>query len=159
MSLTEAAPSRRHAFSGLVGTGVWLFATLVGLYLKPAAAGHGTHQELGLPPCPSVLFFDRPCPGCGLTTSWTALLHGDWRMAFHAHALGPILYLGFTIYALGTLVLAVQGRRWKDGPWMTPVLVSIFTVFIGYGAIRMALTPHYATGREQVLRAYMGAKG
>src|SRR5437868_6835162 len=99
----------------LAGQLVWfvLWAAVPGfaIYLTPSAAGHGTHQELGLPLCPSVLLFDRPCPGCGLTTSWTALVHGDIALAFRAHALGPIFYLIFTAGAWTGFVGWLRGCR------------------------------------------------
>jgi hypothetical protein len=34
----------------------------VGLYLSPDPAGHGTHQQLGLPPCTIHFLTGRPCP-------------------------------------------------------------------------------------------------
>ena len=151
MSLSETAANRRDLAGSVLLSLGWLFCTVVGLSLKPDAHGHGTHQRLGMPPCPSVLLFDRPCPGCGLTTSWTALLHGDLSLAFHAHALGPFLYLGYTAFALGTFVLLAQGRRWRDGRWVTPIFASLFGVFLAYGLARMALTPHYGTLRERLM--------
>ncbi len=151
MSLSEPARDRRDLAGSLMLSFAWMFVTVVGIALRPDPQGHGTHQRLGMPPCPSVLLFDRPCPGCGLTTSWTALLHGDLSLAFRAHSLGPILYLLFTVFALGTFALAFQNRRWRDGRWVTPAFASMFGVFLAYGLGRMALTPHYATLRERTI--------
>lgn len=154
MSFSEPSRSRRDMAGNLTISLGWVFVTVVGLFLRPDAHGHGTHQRLGMPPCPSVLLFDRPCPGCGLTTSWTALLHGDLALAFRAHALGPFFYVAYTVFALGTLFLAYRGRRWRDGRWVSPSFAAAFALFAGYGLIRMALTPHYATNREQMMRVY-----
>jgi hypothetical protein len=58
--------------------------------------------------CPFHRLLGRPCPACGLTRSWAALLHGDLPGAFRYHALGPA--------ALGVLALlaALSLRRdWK----------------------------------------------
>jgi hypothetical protein len=156
MSLSEPATSRRDLAGSLTLSTVWVFVTVVGLLLRPDVHGHGTHQRLGLPPCPSVLLFDRPCPGCGLTTSWTALLHGDFALAFRAHALGPFLYAGFTAFALTTFLFAIRKRRWTDGRWITPGMVTVFVVFLGYGLGRMALTSHYAMNHEKVIRSAIG---
>ena len=93
----------------LVYFGCWVSVTVIGLILRPSADGHGTHQQLGLPPCPCVLIFNRPCPGCGLTTSFTALLHGRFRDAFRAHWFGPFLYLIFTATAIAACV-----ARWNS---------------------------------------------
>jgi hypothetical protein len=156
MSLSEPADSRRDLAGSLTLSLVWLFVTAVGLLLTPDPHGHGTHQRLGLPPCPSVVLFDRPCPGCGLTTSWTSLLHGDFAMAFHAHALGPILYLGYSAFAISTLWMFWRKRRWRDGRWINPALIALFAVFFAYGMVRMAVTPHYAMATERALQSLVG---
>lgn len=99
MIRSQPAATKREVGAYLVWALAWLAITAVGLVLVPHPDGHGTHRQLGFPPCPTVLLFSRPCPGCGLTTSWTATLHGMWPEAFRAHPLGPILYLGFTASA------------------------------------------------------------
>jgi hypothetical protein len=156
MSLSEPASSRRELAGSLVLSFAWIAVTTVGLMLSPDEHGHGTHQRLGLPPCPSVVLFDRPCPGCGLTTSWTALLHGDLALSFHAHALGPFLYVGYTIFAWMTFWFWFKRRRWRDARWINPAMVSLFSVFLGYGLVRMAATPHYAMARERLIQAALG---
>lgn len=158
MSLSEPSSSRRDLAGSLTLSLGWVFVTAVGLLLKPDTQGHGTHQRLGLPPCPSVILFDRPCPGCGLTTSWTALLHGNFGLAFQSHALGPFLYLGYTAFALGTFAHFARRRRWRDGRWVTPAFAGIFSVFLAYGLIRMALTPHYATLKERLTQSMIQRK-
>ncbi|MDR3687843.1 MAG: DUF2752 domain-containing protein [Fimbriimonas sp.] len=122
----------------------------MGVCLHPNKSGHGTHEQLGLPPCPSVLIFDRPCPGCGLTTSWTALIHGDFAYAFHAHPLGPPMYLIFTLSALFALYGWWKGKRFAtDTPEFNRVMIVTVIVFLAFGFARMALTPHFATGAER----------
>ncbi len=133
---------------------LWACVTAIGAFLSPSSAGHGTHQQLGLPPCPSVLFFDRPCPGCGLTTSWTALIHGQFGAAFHAHALGPFLYLLFTASALlGGYGWWIGMRFRADTPIINRFLVAFTAVFFLYGIGRMAMTPHFGTRNERLFSA------
>jgi len=59
----------------LVALALALLALLVyGENPDADARGHGTHQQLGLPPCTFYVIFQRPCPACGMTTSWAWLL-------------------------------------------------------------------------------------
>lgn len=65
---TVGTPARIGAgFIALVCLGILGMAT----YLKPAPAGHGTHQQLGLPPCGWIVAFGKPCPTCGMTTAFS----------------------------------------------------------------------------------------
>lgn len=72
--------------------------------LTPSHQGLGTHQQLGLPPCTSILLFQMPCPACGMTTSWAHLLRGHVLDAFRVNAGGTLLamiaigYLPFGCY-------------------------------------------------------------
>lgn len=134
--------SRKGLQSQLFWFIAWTIVTGFGIYLKPSAAGHGTHQQLHLPPCPSVLYCDRPCPGCGLTTSWTATIHAQFSEAFHAHPLGPVLYLGFTVSALIGIYGYIKKIRFdtntKEFNW---ILGSFMMLFFFFGVIRFAITP------------------
>lgn len=135
---------------------LWVGITIVGLLLPPDPAGHGTHQKLGLPPCPSVLLFDRPCPGCGLTTSWTALLHGNWSLAFHAHALGPPAYLIFSAYSLLSGYAWLKMRRVRsEGRLISGSLIACASIFLVYGLVRMATTQHFQTPSEHLLAQFI----
>lgn len=150
---------------GKIGSGPWIIAslwlgtTIVGALLHPSAAHHGTHRELGLPPCTCVLLFDRPCPACGLTTSFTATIHGDLPAAFAAHPFGPILYLSFTALAILAMIAIVK----KDADRFDRASGSKFAmvlalVFLAFGVARFATTPHYGTPGERLLSASLGLR-
>jgi len=141
----------------LLWTFLWAGCTGIGIYLHADKHGHGTHQQLGLPPCPSVLLFDRPCPGCGLTTSWTSFLHGDIIGAFKYHPLGVPMYLAFTFVALAALYGNFKGLRlMMDTKKANFAFVSFVALFFLFGGIRMALMPGYAgTDKEKLWRAAM----
>jgi hypothetical protein len=144
----------------LLWTVAWAFCTGVGLFLHADKHGHGTHQQLGLPPCPSVLLFDRPCPGCGLTTSWTSFLHGDIVMSFKAHPLGMVMYLGFTFVALACLYGNFIGKRTMiDSNWANRIFIGFVVVFFVFGAARMLTVTHYSgTDKEKMWRAAIDGK-
>lgn len=149
MAFLEPVSERRRLYGQLVLPFFWAAVTGFGIYLSPDRHGHGTHQQLGLPPCPSVLFFSRPCPGCGLTTSWTATIHGRFVEAFQAHALGPLLYLAFTFIALLQIWGFFTGRRLNiNTPNWTRGIVAVAVIFFGYGMLRFLLMPNYAAPGE-----------
>jgi hypothetical protein len=151
MELFEPS-NKRQASSQLIWFLVWLGVTSVALYLTPDPSGHGTHQQLGMPPCPSVLLFDRPCPGCGLTTSWTALVHGQLGMAFRAHPLGPIFYAFFTAGALLGMYGWIKNLRLQtDARWANIGMTAFVAIFLGFGALRMAFSPGFAVPSERWL--------
>jgi len=152
MELLRPAVNPKEARGQLIWFLVWTAVTAIGAYLTPDAHGHGTHQQLGFPPCPSVLIFDRPCPGCGLTTSWSDLIHGHFGLAFEAHPLGPPLYLLFTASAWLCLYAWRKGQVVvTDNPIMSRLGIAGLILFIGFGGIRMALTPHFGTNGERLL--------
>lgn len=122
----------------------WVFVTAVAIYLKPSPHLHGTHQQLGLPPCPSVLLFNRPCPGCGLTTSFVATVHGNLPLAFEAHPFGPFAYLLFTASAFACLYGFLKGKRFNtDSNAFNWSMAGLVGAFILFGAIRMATVRVY----------------
>ena len=90
--------------SALLGVAVWL---------TPDGRGHGTHQQLGLPPCTFYVLFGRPCPACGMTTAWAWLVRGEVIEACRTNAGGTLL-----------AVLAIAGIPWLlgsavRGRWLT----------------------------------------
>jgi len=140
----EPATSRKFLSGQLLWFLFWCAVTGIALYLTPKPEGHGTHTELGLPPCPSVMFFGRPCPGCGLTTSFTALVHGNIPFAFHAHPLGPFLYLVFTVTAFMAIYGWITRLHMNTSSQMfNRSLCALLIVFFAFGAVRFAVSSHY----------------
>jgi len=138
---------RKDLWGHLMWFLAWVGVTGFAIYLTPSASGHGTHTELGLPPCPSVLFLHRPCPGCGLTTSFTATVHGQFGAAFHAHPLGPLLYLTFTLSALACFYGWVQKKQLDTSSKSFNRFLGVFiVVFFAFGITRFALMGHYGDG-------------
>ncbi len=62
--------------------------------LEPSPAGYGTHQRLGLPPCSFMEWTGgKPCPSCGMTTSWAHMIRGQVFPSFSANSGGALLAL------------------------------------------------------------------
>lgn len=62
-------------------------------WLDPAARGHGTHTQIGLPPCAWAVWFDKPCPTCGMTTAFSQAGDGRWGAALLTQPAGAVLGL------------------------------------------------------------------
>jgi len=78
--------------------------------VAPSPAGHGTHTQLGLPPCLSMEWLGVPCPGCGVTTAVTLAAHGRLLEAFRNQPLGLVLAALLAVYPLWALWQLVRGR-------------------------------------------------
>jgi hypothetical protein len=99
--------------------------------LTPDARGYGTHEQLGWAPCWFRGAMGRPCPSCGMTTSWAHAVRGDARAAVATNAGGAMgCWLAATV-APWLLACAVAGRWLLVRPapravlWMGTVLVII----------------------------------
>jgi hypothetical protein len=99
---TLVAPRTETAgtWGPLLGRLVWLFffaapATvfIIAAFLTPNPIGHGTHMQLGLPPCGFLVISGLPCPGCGLTTCFAFMIRADVVHAAAANPFGVMLFL------------------------------------------------------------------
>lgn len=109
----------------MIGRAGWLLLALFGLALlfiaralEPSTSGLGTHQALGLPPCGFLLYFERPCPGCGLTTAFAHLARFEFIAALRANAAGALLFM----LNLGAIALGLLGTF--KGLRLLPLLES-----------------------------------
>jgi hypothetical protein len=94
----EAMPALRAWVRGtLVGTALALTAVFaVAVWLNPyhddgSPRRMATHQNMGLPPCTFYASTGLPCPSCGMTTSFSLLMHGDLANSLRANAAGTLL--------------------------------------------------------------------
>lgn len=86
MSLANTIPARRpparaprdlsRLYAAIVAIAC-LAILLVGARLQPSDAGHGTHEQLGLPACAFAQTLGRPCATCGMTTAVTHVANGN----------------------------------------------------------------------------------
>lgn len=106
-SLGQADLGSRLA-AGAVALIAWVIL-LVAAALTPSADGHGTHEQLGLPPCHFQVVTGYPCPSCGMTTSFASFVRGDLAAALHAQVFGTVLAAITLLAALGGTLMAVTG--------------------------------------------------
>ena len=110
------------------------------LWLTPDGRGFGTHEQLGLDPCPAMVYLGIPCPSCGLTTSFAFMGHGHPVRAFQSHYFGPVLYLGLVSYLALLLAFLIRGQRirmhWPD--WVPlSLLFSALAAYVLCWAIKV----------------------
>jgi hypothetical protein len=117
----SAELSRRSRFLAAIAGAGLLAALLLASQLRPDPRGRGTHEQLGLPPCTFTWLFDRPCPACGMTTSWSLAMHGRLSDAVRTHASGTLLAAVALVAGLATIGVAARGRTWSWLPGETAV--------------------------------------
>jgi len=78
--------------------------------VHPDPRGHGTHEQLGLPPCAFRVLLNIPCPTCGGTTSFAHFVRGQWRDAFHANSAAFVFALLSSLMTPWLLLSAATGR-------------------------------------------------
>jgi hypothetical protein len=124
---------------GLLLVGVFSVAVALNPYQNGEPLLQGTHQQLGLPPC-SFKTLTRsesvpdgvPCPSCGMTTSFTLLMHGDIWNSLRANAVGTLLATVCLAFIPWGVLCAVRGRLYviSSIEWTLTRLVVIFLVLM-----------------------------
>lgn len=131
---------RRLLIGDLVLFLLWAAMMVTAGSLSPDPAGHGTHRQLGLPPCAFNAVTGKLCPSCGLTTSFAAMTHMDISTAARAHALGPVLFglmALLAVYFLSKFLFAYRVVL----PYRVVLTVNFIAlgVYLAYGVARILL--------------------
>lgn len=97
--------------SGLLRVTCWLVVTACGALLLLELRRHGA---VGAPQAIASCLFRRatgiPCPGCGFSRAFLALLRGDWSDVQRLHPLAPLLALEWVAIWLIAAAWAI-GKR------------------------------------------------
>lgn len=97
-----------------------------------------THTQLGLEPCNMVVATGKPCPACGMTTSFALLMHADPSASLRANWVGTLLALAWLALIPWGIISAARGRLvWiRRGELCLTVGVSILlALMIGRWAV------------------------
>ena len=100
---------------GLVG--VFVIAQLLNPYDaegNPRVMGTHTGPPLNLPDCTFKQMTGVPCPSCGMTTSFSLLMHGDPVNSLRANCVGT----GLAIFCLALLPWALASVWLKRPLWI-----------------------------------------
>jgi len=132
LRIPERTAPLSAAMSDRIGAAVLALVCLAVLslaaWLNPSADGHGTHTQLGLTKCMWVAAFDRPCPTCGMTTSFSHAAEGSWFQAFKTQPMGALLSLMTALIMWGSAIQATTGAR--IGSMIQPIFKpKFFTLF------------------------------
>ncbi len=113
---------KRGVRLGLAAVAVTLAAVFgVAVYLNPygpdgAARTMATHTQLGLPSCNMVSLTGKPCPTCGMTTSFALLVRGDVRASLAANWVGTVTALAWAAMLVWAVASLIAGRLWFIRP-------------------------------------------
>jgi hypothetical protein len=69
-----------------------------------------THTQLGLPPCNFVSLTGKPCPACGMTTSFALLVRGDVVSSARANWVGSVICVLWAVTLVWAVVSGVRGK-------------------------------------------------
>lgn len=106
---TFTAATRVRLWCLLIG-GIALSLLIVGWWLQPDAHGHGTHQQLGFPPCGMLMYTGIPCPTCGCTTAVSHIAHGHMLAGIITQPFGAAVgFLSWVTLAIA-VISAILGR-------------------------------------------------
>ncbi len=128
----------------LVGLALgWVAVFGVALWLNPYEPDGTprrlqTHTQLGLEPCAFYLLTKKPCPACGMTTSFALLMRGDLLNSLHANAVGTGLAF-FGLVMLPWSLASVYYGRTLFVRSVEKVFITVFITFLGLMMLRWAL--------------------
>ena len=98
----------------VLGGGVLVVLLAIAATLTPDSRGYGTHQQLGFPPCSFKEFTGVRCPSCGMTTSWSYMMHGRVIASFQTNSGGALLAIVSLLVGPWAVLSGVTGK------WLWP---------------------------------------
>jgi hypothetical protein len=100
------------------------------MYLTPSATGTGTHTLLGLAPCGMLLATGKPCPTCGVTTSFALAAHGRFGDSLVNQPFGLALFILAVAGLLVSVTTAAAGRSWYPlvTRWSVPSFIMALII-------------------------------
>lgn len=100
----------QRALAGVLAIGALSVLSLAA-YMDPSEAGHGTHEQIGLPPCQWAQQFDAPCITCGMTTAFSHAADGKLIDSLLTQPMGMLLSVGTAVGFWFALYVALTGSK------------------------------------------------
>lgn len=115
----------------------------VAIRLDPYRGGkvwlEGTHRQLNLPECTFKSLTGKPCPTCGMTSSFALLVRGDLANSLQANAAGTVMALFLLAFAPWCLASAWKGRllfvRSLEGATLRLMGTLLLLAFVRWGLV------------------------
>lgn len=112
-------------------TGVFVAAFRINPYDEDGnPRSMSTHTQLGLPPCNFVTLTGKPCPACGMTTSFALLVRGDVSSSVKANWVGSVICVLWALTLVWAAASAVRGK-----PLFVPRGRGELTFTVAVGAV------------------------
>jgi hypothetical protein len=93
-----------------------------------------THRQMGLPACTfKTMTGGVPCPSCGMTTSFSLLMHGDILNSLRANCVGTLLASLGLLFIPWALVSIWLGRPL----FMVSLETALMRVVLGFLALML----------------------
>jgi hypothetical protein len=133
----------------LVGLALGLFGVFgVAMWLNPydddgSPRRLQTHTQLGFQPCTFYKLTGKPCPSCGMTTSFALLMHGDLVNSLKANWVGTLMaFLGLVMIPW-SLASAFRQRtlfiRSMETTMITVLIVVLTLMILRWGVVLVLL--------------------
>ena len=126
----------------LAALGLVLVLLVGALKLEPNPKGHGTHMQLGLPPCNFYWVTGVRCPSCGMTTAFAWVVRGRLDNALYANPAGVLLAVTSFVLIPWLILSAAMGRvigfRSLEAP-LIGLVVTVVTVSLLSWMVRLVL--------------------
>jgi len=142
----QGGPSERLGWATrgiLVAFALSLVAVLaVARRLEPDPKGYGTHTQLGLGPCAFRATTGRPCPSCGMTTSFAWFARGEPVRSWRANPAGSLLAPTCLALIPWLLAASARGRPSPFGTLEWPLVglaVAVVALTVLSWTVRMTL--------------------
>ena len=69
-----------------------------------------THTQFGMSPCNFVVVTGKPCPSCGMTTSFALLVRGDVLASLRANWVGTTICVLWALTLVWAVASSVRGK-------------------------------------------------
>jgi hypothetical protein len=115
-----------------------LSVLIIGLQLQPSREGTGTHLQMGLQRCQFLRNTGLPCPSCGMTTSFSWFVRGNWLASLYVQPGGFALALlcgaifWAALYAAVTASPLHRLLREIPGIYSVPIILGFFIAAWGW---------------------------